>query len=71
MVPSNVLDTTNPAVLDHLEQLARALVDMGWHYLKLDFTFAPSLAATDWHDPAQTPAERVRAGLRRGPARRG
>ncbi len=65
----NVLDTTNPAVLDHLEQLARTLVDMGWHYLKLDFTFAPSLAATDWHDPAQTPAERVRAGydaIRRG-----
>ena len=65
----NVLDTTNPAVLDHLEQLARTLVDMGWRYLKLDFTFAPSLAATDWHDPAQTPAERVRAGydaIRRG-----
>ena len=42
---------------------------MGWRYLKLDFTFAPSLAATDWHDPAQTPAERVRAGydaIRRG-----
>ena len=65
----NVLDTTNPAVLDHLEQLARTLVEMGWRYLKLDFTFAPSLAATDWHDPSLTPAERVRAGydaIRRG-----
>jgi alpha-galactosidase len=63
------LDTTHPAVLDHLERLARTLVEMGWRYLKLDFTYAPSLAAVDWHDPTRTPAERVRAGydaIRRG-----
>jgi alpha-galactosidase len=63
-----VLDTTHPAVLDHLERLARALVRMGWRYLKLDFTYAPSLEGR-WHDPARTPAERVRAGydaIRRG-----
>jgi alpha-galactosidase len=56
-------------VLDHLERLARTLVEMGWRYLKLDFTYAPSLAAVDWHDPTRTPAERVRAGydaIRRG-----
>jgi len=62
------LDTTNPAVLAHLEGLARALVDMGFTYLKLDFTFAPSVDGS-WADPARTPAQRVRAGfdaVRRG-----
>lgn len=64
----HVLDTTRPDVLDHLERLARDLVGMGWRYLKLDFTYAPSFTGT-WHDPARTPAERVRAGfdaVRRG-----
>jgi alpha-galactosidase len=63
------LDTTHPAVLEHLEVLARTLVEMGWQYLKLDFTYAPALAGTNWHDPSQSPAERVRAGydaIRRG-----
>jgi alpha-galactosidase len=63
-----ILDTSHPAVLSHLEQLARQLVDMGWRYLKLDFTYAPSFTA-EWHDPTRTPAERVRAGfdaVRRG-----
>lgn len=63
-----VLDATRPDVLDHLEGLARTLVEMGWRYLKLDFTYAPSLAGS-WHDPTRTPAQRVRAGydaVRRG-----
>ena len=63
-----VLDTTHPEVLVHLEQLARTLVAMGWRYLKLDFTYAPSFEGR-WHDPSRTPAERVRAGfdaIRRG-----
>jgi alpha-galactosidase len=63
------LDTTDPAVLEHLEGLARTLVAMGWRYFKLDFTYAPALAGTNWHDPTLTPAERVRAGydaIRRG-----
>jgi alpha-galactosidase len=67
--PVHVLDTTLPAVLEHLERVARTLVEMGWRYLKLDFTYAPSFAAVDWHDPSRTPAERVRAGfdaIRRG-----
>src|SRR5205085_10366281 len=62
------LDTSNPAVLAHLEGVARALREMGFSYLKLDFTFAPSFDGV-WHDPSQTPADRVRAGfdaIRRG-----
>jgi len=62
------LDTSHPDVLAHLEALARTLVEMGWRYLKLDFTYAPSLPGV-WHDPTMTPAQRVRAGydaIRRG-----
>jgi alpha-galactosidase len=62
------LDTTHPEVQAHLEDLGRSLAQMGWRYLKLDFTYAPSFGAR-WHDPTQTPAQRVRAGydaVRRG-----
>lgn len=62
------LDTTNPDVVEHLETLARTLVEVGFDYLKLDFTFSPSYDGL-WHDPSQTPAQRVRAGydaIRRG-----
>jgi alpha-galactosidase len=64
----HALDTTNPAVLDHLSSVAAALVDAGFTYLKLDFTFAPSIDG-GYLDPALTPAQRVRAGfdaVRRG-----
>ncbi|MBI2708205.1 MAG: alpha-galactosidase [Actinobacteria bacterium] len=63
-----VLDTTNPEVLDHLERLAADLVGAGFTYLKLDFTYAPSVDGI-YVDPTRTPAERVRAGydaVRRG-----
>jgi len=62
------LDTTNPDVLAHLESVGRDLVDAGFDYLKLDFTFAPSFDGV-WADPSRTPAQRVRAGydaVRRG-----
>jgi alpha-galactosidase len=62
------LDTTHPEVLEHLEALTRELVAMGFDYLKLDFTFAPSVDGR-WGDSARTPAQRVRAGfdaIRRG-----
>jgi alpha-galactosidase len=62
------LDTTRPEVLAHLESTAAALVDAGFTYLKLDFTFAPSFDGV-WADPSRTPAQRVRAGydaVRRG-----
>ncbi|MEQ1788724.1 MAG: glycoside hydrolase family 36 protein, partial [Acidimicrobiales bacterium] len=64
----NTLDTTNPDVLDHLEAVARGLVEAGYPYLKLDFTYAPSIRGT-YADPGRTPAQRVRAGfeaIRRG-----
>jgi alpha-galactosidase len=62
------LDTTHPDVLSHLEHVAAAVVDAGFPYLKLDFTFSPSVDG-GYADPGQTPAERVRSGfdaLRRG-----
>ncbi len=62
------LDTTSDETLDHLEETARTLREMGYSYLKLDFTFSPSFPGR-YTDPAKTPAERVRAGyeaIRRG-----
>ena len=64
----HVLDTTRPEVLDHLTEVAAALVAAGFPYLKLDFTYAPSLPGR-YADPTRTPAQRVRAGfdaIRRG-----
>jgi alpha-galactosidase len=64
----HVLDTTNPDVLDHIEGVARSLVDAGFTYLKLDFTYAPGLAGR-FADPSLAPRQRVRAGfdaVRRG-----
>lgn len=60
--PVHTLDTTNPEVLAHLEATAAALVDAGFPYLKLDFTYAPSFDG-EFLDPTRTPAERVRAGM--------
>jgi alpha-galactosidase len=56
------LDTTHPEVAAHLEAVAAAVVDAGFPYLKLDFTFSPSVDG-GYHDPTRTPAERVRAGF--------
>ena len=64
----HALDTSHPEVQDHLEQLARELVAIGFTYLKLDFTYAPGFDGV-WHDRSLTPAQRVRAGydaIRRG-----
>jgi alpha-galactosidase len=62
------LDPSRPEVLEHLERLARDVVDAGFTYLKLDFTFSPSVDG-GWFDESWTPAQRVRAGfdaIRRG-----
>jgi alpha-galactosidase len=62
------LDTTHPDVLEHLAQTARALRELGFSYLKLDFTFSPGAPGV-YADATKTPAERVRAGyeaVRRG-----
>ncbi len=66
------LDTTHPDVLEHLESLARDVVEAGFTYLKLDFTFAAGVEGR-WHDPCRTPAQRVHAGfeaIRRGAGER-
>jgi alpha-galactosidase len=66
--PVHTLDTTQPEVLDHLATVASQLVEAGYPYLKLDFTYAPSLRGA-FADPSRTPAQRVRAGfeaVRRG-----
>jgi alpha-galactosidase len=60
--PVLTLDTTRPDVLAHLEATAAALVDAGYRYLKLDFTYAPSVPGR-YADPSRTPAQRVRAGI--------
>ncbi|MFM7069512.1 MAG: glycoside hydrolase family 36 protein [Actinomycetes bacterium] len=62
------LDTSHPEVQEHLEQLGRDLVQMGFTYLKLDFTYAPGFDGV-WFDRSLTPAQRIRAGydaIRRG-----
>ena len=62
------LDTTRADVQEHLESTARAMVSMGYDYLKLDFTYAPRMPGI-YADPSQTPAQRIRAGydaIRRG-----
>lgn len=62
------LDTTHPEVAAHLESVAADLVGAGFTYLKLDFTFSPSVDGA-YTDPSYTPAQRVRAGfeaIRRG-----
>jgi alpha-galactosidase len=58
----HTLDTSNPFVLEHLEVVAAELVAAGYPYLKLDFTYAPTING-GYADPSRTPAQRVRAGL--------
>jgi alpha-galactosidase len=55
------LDTTRDDVVEHLAATARTLVEMGYRYLKLDFTFSPAVPGR-YADPTRTPAERIRAG---------
>ncbi len=60
--PTHALDTTREDVLAHIEAVAAELAAAGFPYLKLDFTYAPSLPGL-YADPSRTPAQRVRAGL--------
>lgn len=59
---TRALDTTNPAVLDHLRSTYASLTEQGFDYHKIDFCFAASLPGRR-HDPDQTRAEALRAGL--------
>jgi alpha-galactosidase len=56
------LDTTHPAVLDHLAGVFGGLVDDGFDYFKCDFLYAAALAGRR-HDPTATRAEALRRGL--------
>jgi alpha-galactosidase len=57
-----VLDASRPEVLSHLEALFRALAEMGFEYLKLDFLYTASMLA-EAADPGLSPAGRLRRGL--------
>lgn len=56
------LDTTNPAVLDHVRTTFRTLRDWGFGYHKIDFCYSAALVARR-HDPTKTRAEALRMGL--------
>jgi alpha-galactosidase len=59
---SVALDTTNPAVLDHLRSTFAGLRADGFGYHKIDFLYAAALPGRR-HDPHRTRAEALRAGL--------
>ncbi len=64
----HTLDTTHPAVQEHLEITAAALSEMGFTQLKLDCAWAPGMPGR-YHSASMTPAQRVRCGfdaIRRG-----
>ena len=56
------LDASRPEVEQHLRTLFRELVEMGFHYQKLDFLFVAAHAA-DSADPGLGRAARLRRGL--------
>ena len=56
------LDTTNPAVLDHLRSTFATLREWGFGYHKIDFCYSAALQA-ERHDPTKTRAEALRMGL--------
>lgn len=61
--PMRVLDTTNPAVLEHIEGVARTVgSEWGYSIQKLDFLYAAALPGVR-HDPAATRAQALRRGL--------
>jgi len=61
--PMRVLDTTHPAVLDHLRRVARTIGDdWGYAIQKLDFLYAAALPGRR-HDAGATRAQALRRGL--------
>jgi alpha-galactosidase len=56
------LDTTAPAVLDHLRTVYSALVEAGFAYHKLDFLYAGAIAGRR-HDKSASGAQALRMGL--------
>ena len=60
------LDTTREDVLAHLEAVAAAVVDAGFPYLKLDFTFSPAVDG-GYADPGLDTRRTGAGRLRRPP----
>lgn len=56
------LDTTNPAVRDHVSSTLAALVEQGFGYHKVDFLYAAALPARR-ADPSCTRAQALRLGM--------
>jgi alpha-galactosidase len=57
------LDTTNPAVLDHLRQTFSTLKERGWTYHKIDFLYAAAMPATRSGQDKYTRAEALAMGI--------
>lgn len=60
---ARALDTTNPAVLDHITSTLAALTAQGFDYHKVDFLYAAALLAARRFNPTRTRAEALRMGL--------
>ncbi len=60
---SHALDTTNPAVLDHLRETFSRLVGEGWTYHKIDFCYAAAMPGIRHASGKVTRAEALRSGL--------
>jgi len=58
----HVLDASQPAVLEHLEQVFRTLAGMGFSYQKLDFLYTEAMQA-EARDQGVSRAQRLRRGL--------
>ncbi len=59
------LDGTNPAVCEHLKKLFRAIREMGYDYVKLDFMMLSAGVPHDavFHNPKMTRAQALRSAL--------
>ncbi len=57
------LDTTNPAVLDHLRNTFSTLKERGWTYHKIDFLYAAAMPATRFGQDRYTRAEALTMGI--------
>lgn len=57
------LDTTNPAVLDHLRTTFSRLKELGFDYHKIDFCYSAAMIGRRLREGSQTRAQSLRAGL--------
>jgi len=60
--PMRVLDTTNPEVLAHIEEVAGSISEWGYKIQKLDFLYAAALPGVR-QDPLVNRAQSLRMGL--------